>query len=141
MFKTKQFNQPIISVDLALFFLRITLGALIFINHGIEKIFTFNAMLAIFPDPIGIGKFPSLIFALLTDGICSILIIFGLFTRISALLLSINLLVAFVIFHKLQITDVHGELVAIYLTVTLLLFIYGPGNISVDKLLKNKFSE
>ncbi|RUT72444.1 DoxX family protein [Flavobacterium cupreum] len=141
MFKIKQFNQPLISVDLAFFFLRIALGALIFINHGIEKIFTFNAMLAIFPDPIGIGKFPGLIFALATDGICSILIIFGLFTRISTLLLSINLLVAFVFFHKLQITDVHGELVAIYLAVTLLLFIFGPGNISIDKLIKNKFSE
>ena len=141
MFKTKQFNKSFISVDLALFFSRITLGLLIFINHGIEKIFTFNSMLAIFPDPIGIGKFPSLFFALLTDGICSILIIFGLFTRISTLLLSINLFVAFVLFHKLQITDVHGELVVIYLVITILVFILGPGNISIDKLLKNKFSE
>ena len=141
MFKTKQFNPPFISADLALLILRIALGALVFINHGIEKLFTFNSMLAIFPDPIGIGKFPSLIFALITDGICSILIVFGLFTRISALLLSINLLVAFVLFHKLQITDVHGELAAIYLVITLIIIFYGSGNISVDKLLKNKFSE
>jgi putative oxidoreductase len=141
MFKTKQFNQPFISVDLALLILRIALGLLIFVNHGIEKIFTFNSMLDIFPDPIGIGKFPSLIFALITDGICSILIVFGLFTRISALLLSINLLVAFVLFHKLEITDIHGELAAIYLVITLVILFYGSGNISVDKLLKNKFSE
>jgi len=141
MFKTKQFNPPFISADLALLILRIALGALVFINHGIEKLFTFNSMLAIFPDPIGIGKFPSLIFALITDGICSILIVFGLFTRISALLLSINLLVAFVLFHKLEITDVHGELAAIYLVITLIIIFYGSGNISVDKLLKNKFSE
>lgn len=141
MFKTKQFNQPFISADLALLILRIALGLLIFVNHGIEKIFTFNSMLDIFPDPIGIGKFPSLIFALITDGICSILIVFGLFTRIGALLLSINLLVAFVLFHKLEITDVHGELAAIYLVITLVILFYGSGNISVDKLLQNKFSE
>jgi putative oxidoreductase len=141
MFKTKQFNPPFISADLELLILRIALGSLIFVNHGIEKIFTFNSMLDIFPDPIGIGKLPSLIFALVTDGICSILIVFGLFTRISALLLSINLLVAFVLFHKLEITDVHGELAAIYLVITLVILFYGSGNISVDKLLRNKFSE
>lgn len=141
MFKTKQFNKPFISADLTLLILRIALGILIFVNHGIEKLFTFNSMLDIFPDPIGIGKFPSLIFALITDGICSILIVFGLFTRISALLLSINLLVAFVLFHKLEITDVHGELAAIYLVITLVILFYGSGNLSIDKLLKNKFSE
>lgn len=141
MFKIKQLTQPFISLDLFLFFLRITVGSLIFINHGIEKIFTFNHMLSIFPDPVGLGKFPSLIFALLADGICSILLIFGLFTRISALLLSINLFVALVLFHKLQITEVHGELVAVYLAITCMLFLYGSGNISIDKLLNNKFTE
>ncbi|MFH7018839.1 DoxX family protein [Flavobacterium sp. FlaQc-47] len=141
MFKIKQLTQPFISVDLVLFFLRITVGSLIFINHGIEKILTFNHMLSIFPDPVGIGQFPSLIFALLADGICSILLIFGLFTRISAFVLSINLLIALVLFHKLQITEVHGELVAVYLAITLMIFLYGPGTISIDKLLNNKFTK
>jgi putative oxidoreductase len=75
-------------------------GTLIFINHGIEKLFNFNDMLEIFPDPLSIGKFPSLIFALIANGICSILIILGLFTRITALFVTINLIVAVFIVHK-----------------------------------------
>lgn len=139
MYKTKIFDQPLMSANWALFILRVALGALVFINHGIEKLFTFNSMLEIFPDPIGIGKFPSLIFALISDGICSVLMVLGLFTRISAFLLCINLLAAFVLFHNFQITDVHGELVAIYFVITIIVLFYGPGKISVDTFLKNRF--
>jgi len=139
MNKTKLFDQPFISADWALFILRVALGILIFMNHGIEKLFTFNKMLEIFPDPMGIGKFPSLIFALISDGICSVLILLGLFTRISALLLCINLLTALVLFHNFQITDVHGELVAIYLVITIIVLFYGPGKVSIDTFLKTRF--
>jgi putative oxidoreductase len=38
-----------------------------------------------FPDPVGIGSTASLLFALIADGICSILIILGLFARLAAL--------------------------------------------------------
>jgi putative oxidoreductase len=137
MFKTKLFYQSYISTDVALLFLRIGAGTLIFINHGIEKIFNFNDMLEIFPDPLNIGKFPSLIFALITDGICSVLIIFGLFTRISALFTAINLFVALVIVNKVNITEIHGELAALYLIITLILFFYGSGTISIDIALRS----
>ena len=90
-------------------------------------------MLEVFPNPLSIGKFPSLIFALIADGICSILIILGLFTRISTMLIFINLLVALIIIHQANFTEIHGELAAIYLMITLILFCYGPGNMSLDK--------
>ena len=64
--------------DLALLVLRVWLGLGVFVKHGIEKITGFSKMQEHFPDPIGIGSAASLSFALVSDAICSILVIIGL---------------------------------------------------------------
>ena len=139
MKKENLFLRSLITYDSALLFLRISLGTLIFINHGYEKLFQFERMYAVFPDPIGIGKLPGLIFALTTDGILSVFLIFGLFTRLSAFLIAANLSVAFFIVHKANVTEIHGELAMVFLATAVLLFLCGPGNKSMDALfLKEK---
>lgn len=127
-------NNPLISIDVAMLVLRIGVGMLIFINHGIEKIFSFNQMLETFPDPIGIGRLPGLLFALIADGVCTVMIAIGFFTRISSLLICINLLAAFILVHKGNIVDTHGELATIYFVASLFIFLYGSGKISIHKM-------
>jgi putative oxidoreductase len=74
----------------------------LFLEHGIEKIFTFSAMAAHFPNPLDIGSVPSLLFAVLSDSICSLLLLAGLATRWAALICLINIGVAWVFVHHFQ---------------------------------------
>ena len=118
-----------------LLLLRILAGASLFLKHGWEKLATFSHMAAHFPDPLHIGPVPSLTFALVSDAICSILVMLGMATRWAALLISVNLLVAWSLVHHFQFfgrgSD-HGELVILYLGIYLALAIAGPGRYSLD---------
>jgi putative oxidoreductase len=109
------------------------------LKHGLEKIFTFSAMAAHFPDPLHIGAVPSLVFAMLSDSICSVLIILGLATRWAALIAFVNIAVAWAFVHHFAFfgrgAD-HGELIVLYLAILLTLFLSGAGKYSVDALLK-----
>lgn len=126
------------NTDLALLVLRITVMLSLFIKHGIEKAFTFSAMVSTFPDPIGIGRGPSLFIAMIADSICSVLMVIGLGTRWAALISFINLMVAWIFVHHFKYfgknTD-HVELVFVYLAVLLTLFLSGAGKYSVDNLI------
>jgi putative oxidoreductase len=109
------------------------------LKHGLEKIFTFSAMATHFPDPLHIGAVPSLVFAMLSDSICSVLIILGLATRWAALIACVNIVVAWAFVHRFTFfgrgAD-HGELIVLYLAILLTLFISGAGKYSVDGFLK-----
>lgn len=119
-------------VNIGLLILRIWLGAGLFIKHGLEKILHFPAMAAHFPDPIHVGAKTGLVYALISDALCSVLVAAGLFTRLAALLVVINLGVVFGFIHHGNLMDDHGELVYLYLGGFLVLFFTGPGRFSVD---------
>jgi len=121
------------SADCGLLLLRIWLGTTLFLGHGLEKIAHFNAMASHFPDPVHIGRVPSLLFALLSDAICSVLTIFGLATRLAALIIVINVGVAFSLVHHFRFTGPGGgELPWVYMGGYLALLFAGPGRFSVD---------
>jgi putative oxidoreductase len=109
------------------------------LKHGLEKIFTFSAMAAHFPDPLHIGAAPSLFFAMLSDSICTVLIILGLATRWAALIACVNIAVAWAFVHHFAFfgrgAD-HGELIVLYLAILLTLFLSGAGKYSVDAFLE-----
>ncbi len=130
--------NSLITIDTVLLILRIGTGSILFINHGIEKLFAFNQMLEVFPDPMGIGKLPSLIFTLIADAVCSLLIILGFFTRVSSSVLFLNLAIAFVTVHKANMTEAHGELIILYVLILFAVFLYGSGKHSLDELLFTK---
>ena len=65
-------------VDCGLLVLRIGVCLTLFLKHGTEKLFHFSQMAAHFPDPLHIGPVPSLVFAMLGDGLCTLLIVVGL---------------------------------------------------------------
>jgi putative oxidoreductase len=73
------------SMDAGILFLRITVGLSLFIKHGYEKVFTFSIMAPVFSDPMHIGATNSLILAMISDGICSLLVVIGAGTRLAAL--------------------------------------------------------
>jgi putative oxidoreductase len=105
----------------------------LFLKHGLEKLTGYSRMVQHFPDPIHVGAHAGLAFALLSDGICSVLVFIGLATRPASAVILTNLLVAFIfVHHAAFFSDGHVELVAIYMIVFATLVFTGPGRFSVD---------
>lgn len=128
-----------VNKDLALLIFRTLVSFSLFYKHGIEKLTGFSTMQKHFPDPLHIGATPGLIFALVTDGICSLLIIVGFATRLAALLIVINLAVVFIFLHSSSFAEGHAELVYVYLASFLFIVLAGSGKYSLDnKLFKTK---
>ncbi len=124
--------------DCGLLALRLFAALPLFLKHGTEKLFRFSHMAGHFPDPLHIGVVPSLIFAMLSDGICSVLLILGLATRWAALVIFINVGVALAFVHHFSVFGPqgdHGELMLLYLGAMAALFFSGGGKYSLDAVL------
>ena len=133
MKKILQFSFIPANIDIALLILRLWMGLGLFAKHGIEKFANFSQMQQHFPDPLHVGATFSLTFALLSDGICSLLIMLGFATRLAALVIVINLFVVFLTMHQFSFAKEHAELVYIYLGGFLTIFIAGAGKYSIDQ--------
>lgn len=121
------------STSFGLLILRVCVGMSLFLKHGLEKLTGYSRMVHHFPNPIHIGAHASLAFALLSDGICSLLVVLGLATRPAAAIISINLLTAFfLVHHAAFFTDGHVELVWVYTAAFVALIFTGAGRLSVD---------
>lgn len=122
-----------VNTGVSLLILRVFAAGFMLFGHGWGKmvnVFTGNFQ---FGDPIGLGPEISLILSAIAEGICSILIILGFWTRLSALLLMINMFVA-VFFYHLPAGDPFGrmELALLYLVVFTTIFLMGPGKLAID---------
>lgn len=111
--------------------LRVMAG-LMFACHGLDKVFgTFGGKIATAPMMVTGGWL---------ELILGFLIAFGLLTRISALLASGQMAVAFFMFHAKGVNFVpivnKGELAALYCFVFLFMFFYGPGRWAIDAMMK-----
>lgn len=127
-------NSP--SANLALTVLRIWIGLEMFILHGLDKLQHFSDYAAAFPDPFGIGHTASLALSVFAEFFCSLLLVLGLITRWGALVLIINMAVAFFGAHGGALKGQgSGELAFVYLMAYVVIFIGGPGNCSLDKLI------
>jgi putative oxidoreductase len=121
------------SPDCGLLTLRLWLGLSILCLHGWTKLSTFSKMARTFADPLGIGHMPSLALATFAEVVCAIFIMFGLFTRTAALVLAINMGVAFTLVHKAAWKGtMNGELAWIYLGGFVALLLAGAGRFSID---------
>ena len=127
-FLTKNFNN-----DFALLLLRITLGGLLLIDHGLGKVSKLMNPPVEFKDFMGLGPDASLFLVIIAEAICAALIIIGLGTRLACIPLVINFIV--IIFNAqagkplLQI-----ELPVIFLLSFIIIFITGAGKYSLDSL-------
>lgn len=103
-------------------------------GHGWGKLMTvFGGNFPTGFDPIGIGPELSMILAAFAEGICSLLIIAGFWTRLASLFLIINMSVA-IFFVHFPGGDWFGdmELPLLYLVSFIVIFLLGPGKFSID---------
>jgi putative oxidoreductase len=124
--------------DFGLLILRVVAFAPLFLKHGTEKIFRYSQMAQHFPNPLHIGVVPSLTFAMVSDSICSVLLILGLATRWAALITFVNIFVAWAFVHHFVLFGPqgdHGEVIVLYLAAAAALFFAGAGRFSLDRLI------
>lgn len=125
---TTKISPKLLSVGLLLF--RLCLGGLMIANHGWIKIVNFEVLKTQFLNFLGLGSQISLILAITAEILCSILLIFGLYTRVVLIPLIITMLVA-IGTHRWQIFG-EAEMGFLYLLGFVFLFIVGPGDNSID---------
>jgi len=125
------------SADLALLLVRVCAGFSLLYAHGWKKFADFSATVEQWTawglNPIGIGPAASVVLAGFAEVVCAVLLIVGLKARFAALVIAINLGVAFILVHGAALTgDNNGELAYLYLVTALLVLFSGPGKFSVD---------
>lgn len=125
---TTKISPKLLSVGLLLF--RLCLGGLMIANHGWIKIVNFEVLKTQFLNFLGLGSQISLILAITAEILCSILLIFGIYTRVVLIPLIITMLVA-IGTHGWQIFG-EAEMGFLYLLGFVFLFIVGPGDNSID---------
>ena len=101
------------SADLAILFLRVVLGLSILLLHGWGKLIHLNNGTE-FPDPLGIGKYPTLILTVFAEIFCGALLIGGILTRFAAAVLLLTMGVAFFQVHQGDFFQPGAELAALY---------------------------
>jgi putative oxidoreductase len=131
MKKITSINYSTTAFNVATLLLRSAFGILMFLDHGLMKINKFNDIESIFPDPFHVGHRISLIVVIFAEAACSLFLVLGLFSRLAALILFIDVAVA-VFFVHLGQPIVKFELPILYSIVFFSLVLIGPGNISID---------
>ena len=114
----------------AMLLLRLVVGFLM-INHGYGKLVRFGEMQGKFMNFLGLGQTVSLALVVFAEFFCSIFLILGLFTRLSAIPLIVAMSIALFKAHNADFFG-DGEKAALFLGCYLVLLILGPGRISVD---------
>jgi len=130
-------NEMFRNIGLLLF--RFAIGGFMMV-HGWQKLTNFDALSAVFPDPIGVGSSVSLALIIFAEFFCSILIVFGLLTRLATLPLIIGMIVAAFVIHGNDPFSVK-ELSLFYLSLYFALAFLGGGKYSADYLLGKRIQK
>ncbi len=116
--------------------LRIAIG-IFMLTHGWPKFVDLINGRTAFADPLHIGSTNSLILTVFAEVVCSILLIFGLGTRLAAFVLIINMaVIVFVV--QANAPFAKKEFALLYLLVYLTIFVLGSGRFAVDALMGKK---
>jgi len=116
--------------NIGTFLLRLGAGGLV-IAHGYDKLVHFATMRHQFMNFMGIGSSTSLTLVIFAEFFCGLLVLLGLFTRLSVIPLVISMTVALVKAHHNDVFGA-GEKAALYLVCFLAILLLGPGKASVD---------
>lgn len=118
----------------SLLILRVVTSFAMIYGHGWGKLM--NVLNGNFQwmDPIGLGPTVSLILAAFAEAICAFLVLIGYYARAAALVLVINMSVAFFFFHLYNNDPFDGnmEKALLFLAIYLTIFLLGPGKYSID---------
>lgn len=130
-------NSSSIPKDIIILAVRVFVGFAM-LSHGYPKLQMLLAGGKIeFFDFLGMGPLVTLILTVLAEFVCSILLILGLFTRVSVGFLIFTMVIAGFVVHAADPFE-KREMSLIYLSVYLLLMIIGAGKVSVDHLIKRR---
>ncbi|OFZ18201.1 MAG: hypothetical protein A2Z20_11785 [Bdellovibrionales bacterium RBG_16_40_8] len=123
------------NLDLGLLLLRISVGGIMFWQHGLHKLLHFSDLILKFPDPLGVGVNISLGLVVFAEFVCSALVALGLFSRLALIPLITTMAVAAFVIHA---TDDFSkkELAILFLTIYGALFFTGPGRFSLQAFFK-----
>ena len=130
-------NSSSIPKDIVLLVVRVFVGFAM-LSHGFPKLQMLLAGGKIeFFDFMGLGPQISLILTVFAEFVCSILLILGLFTRVSLGFLIFTMVIAGFVVHGADPFE-KREMPLIYLSVYLLLMVIGAGKISVDHMIERR---
>ena len=115
--------------SLLLLVFRLFFGVM-FMLHGLDKIYNYSELCFIFPDPLNVGRELSLLFVIFGEMFCSLAFMLGALYRLSMIPMLIVMLFAFFHVHHGNLAE--GELAFIYLMVFVVMYISGPGQYSID---------
>ncbi len=118
------------SIDIGLLVLRLSVGVLM-LTHGLPKLMNFVERMDRFSDPYGLSSPVSLSMAIFAEVFCSVLLIFGAFTRLALVPLMFTMLTIVFIIHAND-PFAKQELGLLYLLPYITLFFTGPGKYSID---------
>ena len=113
------------------------LFGVLLLSHGIAKVDDFAALSEVFPDPLGLGSRISLTLGIFGELFCSVGFIVGAFYRLALIPMIFTMCVALFVVHGDDPFAVK-ELAAIYLSVFVLMYISGPGNYALDRLIAER---
>ena len=131
---TTGYNKTLL--DWALLAVRIFVGVAM-LTHGFPKLMMLLSDKIEFMNFMGMGEKTSLILAVLAEVLCSLFVLLGLFTRFSVVPLIITMLVAALMVHGND-PFAKQEMSLLYLFHYILIFVAGPGNISIDRMISRK---
>ncbi|MDX1271329.1 DoxX family protein [Bizionia paragorgiae] len=124
------------NLSIALLILRVGAGGLMLI-HGIPKLQMLFSGEIQFPGVMGLSPTISLILAVFSEVLCSVLILIGLKTRLATIPLILTMLIAVFMIHASD-PFAKQELGLLYLFLYIPLFLLGSGKFSVDALMQKK---
>ena len=116
--------------NLALLILRVGTGILM-MNHGYDKLLNFEKYSSQFMTFLGMSGTVSLALVVFAEFFCSIFLVLGLFTRLAVIPLIIDMSVAVLKAHNVDVFG-EGELPSLFFLVFVTILLIGPGKISVD---------
>lgn len=110
--------------------MRVMLG-LILMSHGYAKLIKFGSLRHRFMNFLHLGSTLSLSLIIFAELFCGFLILLGMFTRLAAIPVVIGMGVVFFVASNYDIFGA-GERGAMYMAVSVMILLCGPGKISVD---------
>jgi len=128
-------NSSSVPKDIILLAVRVFVGFAM-LSHGFPKLqMLLEGGKIEFFDFIGLGPTLTLVLTVIAEFVCSILLILGLFTRISLGFLIFTMAIAAFVVHSADPFE-KKEMSLIYLSVYLLLMAFGAGKVSVDHMIE-----